>query len=90
MDLSTKKMAQYQITYGVGGGYNDITEEVLEFNTQDEADEYAYNSAVGVYESYGVFENEHVYDEYDSAEDCEDALLNSIESWCDYGATLIG
>lgn len=83
-------MAQYQITYGVGGGYNDITEEVLEFNTQDEAEQYAYESAIDVYDSYGVFENEYGDEEYECEEDYAQDRYTSIDSWCNYSATLIG
>ena len=42
-------MAYFRINYGCGCGDN---EEYLEFNSQHEADEYAYQSALEDYESY--------------------------------------
>lgn len=42
-------MAYFKITYGCGCGDN---EEYLEFNSEHEANDYAYKSAVEDYESY--------------------------------------
>lgn len=42
-------MAYFRITYGCGCGEN---EEYMEFNSQEEANEYAYQSALDDYESY--------------------------------------
>ena len=42
-------MAYFRITYGCGCGEN---EEYMEFNSQAEANEYAYQSAIDDYESY--------------------------------------
>ena len=42
-------MAYFRITYGCGCGEN---EEYMEFNSQQEANEYAYQSALDDYESY--------------------------------------
>ena len=42
-------MAYFRINYGCGCGDN---EEYLEFNSQNEANEYAYQSALEDYESY--------------------------------------
>ena len=42
-------MAYFRITYGCGCGEN---EEYMEFNSQKEAYEYAYQSALDDYESY--------------------------------------
>lgn len=76
-------MATFKVTYGVGGGYNDITTEVLEFNTFEEAEQYAYESSVEVYESYGIFEEneeECTEDEY------EELYYESVERWVSYSA----
>jgi hypothetical protein len=74
-------MTQFKITYGVGGGYNDISTEIIEANTLDEANEIAYVNAIEVFESYGVYENNDMTDEYDESE-----YQDSIERWCDYNA----
>jgi hypothetical protein len=72
-------MTQFKITYGVGGGYNDISTEIIEANTLDEANEIAYVNAIEVFESYGVYEENDMTDEYDESE-----YQESIERWIDY------
>lgn len=42
-------MAYFRINYGCGCGDN---EEYLEFNSQEEANDYAYHSALDDYESF--------------------------------------
>lgn len=74
-------MAQFRISYGVGGGYNDMNEEVIEASNVDEANQIAYESAVQVFESYGVYEEQDMTDEYDESEHQE-----SIERWIEYNA----
>ena len=49
-------MKKFKVVYGVGGGYNDIQKEVLEFSSLEEAEEYAYESAVDIFNSYGIDE----------------------------------
>lgn len=82
-------MAQFRITYGVGGGYNDINEEVIEAGSLDEAIRIAYDSAEQVYESYGIFENQNDVSEIDSDEEYEAARLEDMESWIEYKAVEI-
>lgn len=75
-------MTQFRITYGVGGGYNDMNEEVIEASNLNEANQIAYESAVQVFESYGVYEEQDMMtDEYDESE-----YQESIERWIDYNA----
>ena len=74
-------MTQFKITYGVGGGYNDISEEIIDAETLDEANQIAYEMAVTVFDSYGIYEEYDMTDEYDESE-----YQDSIESWCDYDA----
>jgi hypothetical protein len=77
-------MTQFKITYGVGGGYNDITEEVIEAANLNEALQIAYELAVGVFDSYGVYEENDMTDEYDESE-----YQESIERWIDYSAEAV-
>ena len=74
-------MSQFKITYGVGGGYNDINEEVIEAGTLDDAEHIAYEKSVVVFESYGVYEEQDMSDEYDESE-----YQDSVERWIDYSA----
>jgi hypothetical protein len=82
------QMATFKVTYGVGGGYNDIRTEVLEFDTFEEAEQYAYESSVEVYESYGIFEEDEecTEDEESTEDDYETMHQESIERWVSYSA----
>lgn len=78
-------MTQYQITYGVGGGYNDIRDQVIDADSHDEAIQIAYELAVEVFESYGIAD-----DHYFSDEELEEGQLQElIEEWCDFDAVAI-
>jgi hypothetical protein len=76
-------MAKFKITYGVGGGYNDITEELIEVATLNQANEEAYQAATQVFESYGIYEREleDVEKEWD-----DDDYRECMERWIDYHA----
>ena len=75
-------MKKFKVVYGVGGGYNDIQKEVLEFSSLEEAEEYAYESAVDIFDSYGIFEEHHECDE----EEYEYLYNEEVEKWCSYYA----
>lgn len=78
-------MTQYQITYGVGGGYNDIRDEVIDADSHDEAIQIAYELSVEVFLSYGIAD-----DHYLSDEELEEGRFQElIEEWCDYDAVAI-
>jgi hypothetical protein len=79
-------MAQFQIEFGVGGGYNDIITEVIEANSLDEAVEAAYLSAIEVFESYGIFEDQNDVEEFDNDDDYQAAYDEEVERWCSYSA----
>jgi hypothetical protein len=72
-------MTQFRITYGVGGGYNDISTEIIEANTLNDAVHTAYERSVEVFDSYGVYEENDMTDAYDESE-----YQESIERWIDY------
>lgn len=74
-------MPQFKITYGVGGGYNDISKKIIDAETLDEANQIAYEMAATVFDSYGIYEEQDMIDEYDEYE-----YQESIERWCDYDA----
>jgi hypothetical protein len=77
-------MTQFKITYGVGGGYNDITEEVIEADNLNEAEQIAYELAVEVFNSYGIYDENDMTDEYDESE-----YQESIERWIDCSAEAV-
>lgn len=75
-------MKKFKVVYGVGGGYNYIQEEVLEFSSLEEAVEYAYESSVDIFDSYGIFDENQECDE----EEYEYLRLEEVERWCSYYA----
>ena len=77
-------MSQFKITYGVGGGYNDISEHIIEAANLNEAEQIAYELAVEVFDSYGIYEEQDMGDEYDESE-----YQESIERWIDYSAEAV-
>ena len=78
-------MATFKVTYGVGGGYNDIRTEVFKFNNVQQAEEYAYESAVDVFNSYGIFEKHDLYEDEEFTEDDYETMhQESIERWVSY------
>lgn len=94
-----KVMAFYKITYGCGCGDN---EEYMEFNSQQEADEAAYQLAIDDYESFeglhGIRSMRKIAEEdfevdldelaFDTAMyiDIETTYLDERESQISYGA----
>ena len=86
-------MAQFNVRYGVGGGYNDVTEDVVEFDNAEQAENYAYEMALDVFNSHGIFEMACENGEYEDFEDDDDvkiAFLEEAERWLIaevYGAT---
>lgn len=92
-------MAFYKITYGCGCGDN---EEYMEFNSQQEADEAAYQLAIDDYESFeglhGIRSMREIAEEdfevdldeldFDTAMyiDIETTYLDERESQISYGA----
>ena len=92
-------MAYFRITYGCGCGDN---EEYMEFNSQQEAYEYAYQSALDDYESFeglhGIRGMREIAEEdfdldldeldYNTADwvDVEAAYFDERESQISYGA----
>lgn len=80
-------MAHFKITYGVGGGYNDITNEVLEFDNIEQAEEYAYERSIDVFNSYGIFEEHDLYEDEEFTEYDYELMYNeSVERWVTYDA----
>lgn len=80
-------MAFYKITYGCGCGEE---EEYLEFESQEEADKFAYEAAVENYGSYaglhGILSEADIADEEFgiNLEDADDATLRQInERYCE-------
>jgi hypothetical protein len=80
-------MAQYQITYGAS--YNEEETDVIEANTHDEAETIAYQAAMELFESYGIFSNQRGDEEFESDEEYNAAYMEEAESWINYSAELI-
>ena len=78
-------MAQFEILYGIGGGYNDIQTEVIEVDTLEQAEYSAYYAACEMFESYGVFDNQNPDYDYDS-EGYQDEYNEECENWIEYSA----
>lgn len=86
-------MNSYRIRYGVGGGYNDINEEIVQAVNEDQAGRIAYECAVEVFESYGIFDKvSERYSYADAGDDISEEDENEIQSryeeevdrWCRY------
>ncbi len=82
---------KFKITYGLGGGFNDIRDEVIEAPNIDKANVVAYDMAVEVFQEYeglhGLRTIQDIMDEEDVDEDeAEEIYREEMESWLDYGA----
>lgn len=87
-------MPRYKLTYGLGGGMNTIESHVEDFNTQEQADEQAYQLAVDDYESYAGMHGLMDYDEAlaeaeGDEDDAQDIYNESREGWLEYHAELV-
>ena len=88
------------VTYGCGGGLNDINYE-LYYGTQIESDAYAWEEACQIYDSYaglhGILDYdgclEEIKDEYEDEDDAADAAEQMYnderESWLEYFSSSI-
>lgn len=92
-------MAKYKIFAGLGGGFGGAQyQETIECETQDIANEYAYELACQEYESYeglhgladfaDIEENPEEYglEEDASDEEIEEAYIQEREGWIEYWA----
>ena len=78
-------MAQFEIRYGIGGGYNDMQTEVIEVDDLQQAERDAYDAACEMFESYDVFGNQNPDYDYDS-EGYQDDYNEERENWIEYSA----
>jgi hypothetical protein len=86
-------MAKYQIRYGLGGGFGGAGDwEDCDAKTMEEAEEWAYQEACEMYESYdGMYGIQSWEDikkdnpDWDE-EDIEMEWIEQRESWLDYEA----
>jgi hypothetical protein len=99
---NTEENNIYFITYGCGGGINDINHELF-YGTQTEADRYAWQCACETYDNYagmhGIQDRDDIAEEmvengeYDSVDDVPDdeieqAFSDERESWLNYNAEI--
>ncbi len=89
-------MPKFKIEYGFTGGYNDITTEEGEFDSQQEADDYAYEMAVDKYESSSIATVQGITlddflesGEAEDEEEAEEMAIEAMENWIHYVATKI-
>ena len=81
-------MTQFEIRYGIGGGYNVKTTETIEADSLDSAEQIAYEAACEMFESYGVFHIQNPDYDYDSIseEDYQQEYNEELERWISYTA----
>ena len=79
-------MAKFRIEYGLGGGYNINEVEIVECDCLEYAQQWAYECAVGIFESYGIFDYEGYEEEGLTDEEVSEAYSQEIDSWCHYRA----
>lgn len=82
-------MKKYKVKYGLGGSFNALTEEILEFENENEAGEYAWESACEIYDTYvgnhGLRDVNQIMEEEDcDEEDAEMIFEEERESWLNY------
>jgi len=75
----------FQISYGIGGGYNVNDTELIEANNLDEALRIAYEASLSLFESHTVFEDHVDYEELDD-EEIQALYLEEAERWIGYHA----
>ncbi|MFW6047246.1 MAG: hypothetical protein ACOCP4_05620 [Candidatus Woesearchaeota archaeon] len=83
---------KFQIKYGLGGSFGGtefVEPEVLEFETEREAENYAFEKAVEEYEMYegtnGILSTDDIMEEYKvDYEEAMEIYLDERESWLDY------
>lgn len=78
-------MPKFLITYGVGGGYNDITKEVIEAENLDSANQDAYEASIQVFDGYSICEEHNDTDDL-SEEEYQELYHEELERWCSYHA----
>ena len=78
----------FQISYGIGGGYNVHETELIEATDLNEAIQIAYECSLNLFESYGVFDNQVYEEELEGLDDEErqGLYMEEAERWIDYHA----
>lgn len=85
-------MPKYEIYAGLGGGFGGANyEETLEFENEDEAEDYAWECACQQYEGYaglhGLRSVDQIVEENEvDKEEAEIIYSEERESWLDYYA----
>lgn len=81
-------MSKFEIHYSIGGGYNVKTTETIEADSLDSAEQIAYECAIQLFESYGVFDRQNPNYDYDSIreEDYQEEYNEEFERWVSYTA----
>jgi Mg2+/Co2+ transporter CorC len=82
---------KFKIEYGLGGGFNDVRTEIMNFKSEKEAVDAAYQMAIEVYQEYeglhGLRTIEDIMDEEGvDEEEAEEIYREERENWLDYGA----
>lgn len=89
-------MPTYRIFAGLGGGFGGAKEvDELEFDTEDEALDYAYHQAFEIYEGYtGMYGLRGITEIMEgnecTIEDAEEIMREDADSWLDYYVEELG
>ena len=87
-------MPKYRIYAGLGGGFGGLVyQETIEANSQEEADDAAFEAACKVYNSYegmyGIRDISEIMEEEDCGEeDAEGVYNDERDGWLEYSAVL--
>lgn len=81
----------YNIYAGLGGGFGGARyDHTRDCNNKEEAENLAYEEAIGIYESYegsqGILSYNDCREASDSDEEAEEMYREEIENWIEYYA----
>ena len=82
----------FQISYGIGGGYNVHETELIEANDLNEALQIAYECSLNLFESYDVLAINQVNEEELEGLDDEERqglYMEEAERWIEYHAEVV-
>lgn len=83
-------MAKFKVFYGLGGGFGGPGDpEILDFETEEKAEDYAWEKACEEYESiagcHGLRDIADIVEEDNcNCEEAEEIYNDERESWLDY------
>lgn len=78
----------FQISYGIGNGYNVHETELIDATDLNEANQIAYECSLNLFEYYGVFDNQVPEEELEGLndEEIQGLYMEEVERWIEYDA----